>query len=127
MLHLSNNLKEKKRNINIDLAVLPSYNNPEYYIKVLQSPETQEVKYKKRTITTFGFSSTPFCPKSSQNPTNDMVLSCLYNDMSPHQVLPIKDDASSLPLPSRIFFHLPPLLGNHSEAITLKLIDSPRS
>ena len=26
ILHLSNNLKEKKRNINIDLAVLPSYN-----------------------------------------------------------------------------------------------------
>jgi len=27
MLYLSNNLKEKKRNINIDLAVLPSYDN----------------------------------------------------------------------------------------------------
>jgi len=27
MLHLSNNLKEKKRNINIDLAVLPSHDN----------------------------------------------------------------------------------------------------
>jgi len=26
MLHLSNNLKEKKRNINIDLAILPSHN-----------------------------------------------------------------------------------------------------
>jgi len=25
MLHLSNNLKEKKRNINIDLAILPSH------------------------------------------------------------------------------------------------------
>jgi len=27
MLHLSNNLKEKKRNINIDLAVLPSHDS----------------------------------------------------------------------------------------------------
>jgi len=27
MLHLSNNLKEKKRNINIDLAILPSHDN----------------------------------------------------------------------------------------------------
>jgi len=27
ILYLSNNLKEKKRNINIDLAVLPSHNN----------------------------------------------------------------------------------------------------
>jgi len=25
MLHLSNNLKDKKRNINIDLAILPSH------------------------------------------------------------------------------------------------------
>ena len=82
MLHLSNNLKEKKRNINIDLAVLPSYNNPEYYIKVLQSPETQEVKYKKRTITTFGFPLTSFCSKSSQNPTDDMALSYLYDNVS---------------------------------------------
>jgi len=50
----------------------------------LQSPETQEIKYKKRTIATFGFPSTPFCPKSSQNPTDDA---------SPYQVLSIKDDA----------------------------------
>jgi len=27
MLHLSNNLKEKKKNINIDLAILPSYDS----------------------------------------------------------------------------------------------------
>jgi len=40
---------------------------------LLQSPETQEIKYKKRTIATFGFSSTPFCPKSFQNPTDDMA------------------------------------------------------
>ena len=29
----------------------------------LQSPETQELKYKKRTIATFGFSLSPFCFK----------------------------------------------------------------
>ena len=38
----------------------------------LQSSETQELKYKKRTITTFGFPSTSFCPKFSQNPTADV-------------------------------------------------------
>jgi len=32
MLHLSNNLKKKKRNINIDLAVLPSHDNTEEII-----------------------------------------------------------------------------------------------
>jgi len=75
---------------------------------LLQSPKTQEIKYKKETITTFRIPLTPFCPKVSQNPTNDMVLSFLYNNAFPHQVLSIKDDVSSLPLPSRIFFHLPP-------------------
>jgi len=94
---------------------------------LLQSPETQEIKYKKETITTFRIPLTPFCSKASQNPTDDTALSFLCDDTLSYQVLPIKDDASSLPLPSRIFFHLPPLLGNHSEAITLKLIDSPRS
>jgi len=74
---------------------------------LLQSPETQEVKYKKGTITTFGFPLTPFCSKSSQNPTNDITLFCLCDNMSSYQVLPIKDDISSSPLPSRIFFHLP--------------------
>ena len=64
-------------------------------LKLLQSPKTQGIKYKKETITTFRIPSTPFCPKSFQNPTDDM---------SPHQVLLIKDDVSSLPLPSRIFF-----------------------
>jgi len=76
-------------------------------LKLLQSPETQEIKYKKGTIATFGFPSTPFCPKSSQNPTDDVVLFCLYDDVSPHQVLSIKDDVSSSPLSSRIFFRLP--------------------
>jgi len=73
-------------------------------LKLLQSPETQRIKYKKETIITFRISLTPFCPKSSQNPTDDMSLSCLYDDAFLHQVLSIKDDASSLPLPSRIFF-----------------------
>jgi len=77
---------------------------PDTVLKLLQSPETQRIKYKKETITTFRISLTPFCPKSSQNPTNDMFLSCLYDDTSSHQVLPIKDDMSSLLLPSRIFF-----------------------
>jgi len=73
----------------------------------LQSPKTQELKYKKGTIAVFGFPLTPFCPKFSQNPTDDVALSFLCDDMFFHQVLPIKDDMSSLPLPSRIFFHLP--------------------
>jgi len=73
----------------------------------LQSPETQELKYKKRTIATFGFLSTPFCPKSSQNPTDDAALFFLCDNVFSHQVFPIKDDMSSLPLPSRIFFCLP--------------------
>jgi len=72
----------------------------------LQSPETQELKYKKGTIATFGFPLTSFCPKSSQNPTDDVALSFLCNDIFSHQVLPIKDDASLLPLSSRIFFCL---------------------
>jgi len=80
---------------------------PDTILKLLQSPETQEIKYKKGTIATFGFPLTPFCSKSSQNPTDDMVLSCLYDDMSPHQVLSIKDDVSSSLLSSRIFFCLP--------------------
>jgi len=50
----------------------------------LQSPETQELKYKKETIATFGFLSTPFCPKSSQNPTDDAALFFLCDDMFPY-------------------------------------------
>ena len=73
---------------------------------LLQSPETQEIKYKKKTITTFRIPLTPFCPKSSQNPTDDVSLFCLYNDVSPHQVLPIKDNVFSSLFPSRIFFCL---------------------
>ena len=76
----------------------------------LQSSETQELKYKKGTIATFGFPSTSFCPKFSQNPTDDMALSFLCDNMFLHQVLPIKDDMSLLLLSSRIFFHLPLLL-----------------
>jgi len=44
--------------------------------------ETQEMRYKKKTITTFRIPLTPFCPESSQNPTDDASLSCLYDDMS---------------------------------------------
>jgi len=74
---------------------------------LLQSPETQELKYKKETITTFRIPSTSFCPKTSQNPTDDAVLFFLCDDVFPYQVLSIKDDASSSLLPSRIFFCLP--------------------
>ena len=69
--------------------------------------ETQEMRYKKKTITTFRIPLTLFCPKFSQNPTDDMVLSCFYDDASSYQVLPIKDDMSSSLLPFRIFVHLP--------------------
>jgi len=41
MLHLSNNLKEKKRNINIDLAVLPSHDTP---VETLVNPPFSPVK-----------------------------------------------------------------------------------
>ena len=82
------------------------YPAPNTILKLLQSFKTQGIKYKQETITTFRIPLTPFCPKSSQNPTNDVFLFCLYNDMFPHQVLPIKDDASSLLFPSRIFFLL---------------------
>jgi len=75
-------------------------------LKLLQSPETQGIKYKKETITTFRIPSIPFCPKSSQNPTDDASLSCLYDDMFSHQVLSIKDDVSSPLFSSRIFFLL---------------------
>ena len=64
-------------------------------LKLLQSSETQGIKYKKETITTLRISSTSFCSKSSQNPTDNTTLSYLYDDMSPHQVLSIKDNASS--------------------------------
>ena len=46
--------------------------------------ETQETRYKKKTITTFRIPLPSFCPKSSQNPTNDMALSFLCDDMFPH-------------------------------------------
>jgi len=69
--------------------------------------KTQEMRYKKKTITTFRIPSTPFCPKFFQNPTDDAALFFLCDNMFPYQVLPIKYDTSSLPLPSRIFFQLP--------------------
>jgi len=73
---------------------------------LLQSPETQEIKYKKETITTFRILLTSFYSKASQNPTDNIALSFLYDDTFSHQVLPIKDDVSSLSLSSRIFFCL---------------------
>ena len=79
---------------------------PDTILKLLQSPETQGIKYKKEIITTFRIPSTSFCPKSSQNPTNDASFSCFYNDTFPYQVLSIKDNVSSSLLPSRIFFLL---------------------
>jgi len=65
-------------------VLLQSNCTPDTILMLLQSPETQEIKYKKGTITTFEFPLIPFCPKSSQNPTNNTVLSCLYDNMSPH-------------------------------------------
>ena len=76
-------------------------------LMLLQSPETQEIKYKKKTITTFRIPLTHFCPKASQNPTDNVALFFLYDNVFPHQVLPIKDDVSLLLLSSRIFFCLP--------------------
>ena len=69
--------------------------------------ETQEMRYKKETITTFRILLTPFCPKSSQNPTDNMALFFLCDDAFPYQVFPIKYNMSSLSLSSRIFFWLP--------------------
>jgi len=57
---------------------------PDIISKLLQSSETQSIKYKKETITTFRISSTSFCLKSFQNLTNDAFLSCFYDNMSPH-------------------------------------------
>jgi len=79
---------------------------PDTILKLLQSPETQGIKYKKETITTFRIPSTPFCSKSSQNPTNNASLSYFYDNAFSHQVLPIKDDMSLSLLPSKIFFLL---------------------
>ena len=73
---------------------------------LLQSPKTQEIKYKKETITTFRIPLTLFYSKISQNPIDNMALFFLYDDAFPYQVLPIKDDMSLSLLPSRIFFHL---------------------
>jgi len=72
----------------------PFHPAPDTILKLLQSPETQGIKYKKETITTFRIPLTLFCSKFSQNPTDDASLSYLYDNMS------------SLPLPSRIFFFL---------------------
>jgi len=44
-------------------------------LKLLQSSETQGIKYKKETITTFRIPSTPSCSKSPQNPTDYTFLS----------------------------------------------------
>jgi len=70
------------------------YPAPDTLLKLLQSPETQEIKDKKETITTFRIPLTFSCPKSSQNPTDYVSLSCLLSI----------NDASLLLFPSRIFF-----------------------
>ena len=54
--------------------------------------ETQEMRYKKETITTFRIPLTPFCPKSFQNPTDNAVLSFFCDNAFPHQVLSTKYD-----------------------------------
>jgi len=51
---------------------------------LLQSPETQEIKYRKETITTFRILLTPFYPKASQNPTDNVALFFLYDDAFPY-------------------------------------------
>ena len=51
---------------------------------LLQSSETQKIKYKKETIITFRIPLTPFYPKASQIPTDDMALSFLCDDMFSH-------------------------------------------
>ena len=54
-------------------------------LKLLQSPETQGIKYKKETITTFRILSIFSCPKFSQNPTDYVFLSYFFpiNDVFP--------------------------------------------
>jgi len=52
-----------------------SHPAPDTILKLLQNPETQGIKYKKKTITTFRIPLTPFCPKFSQNPTDYVFLS----------------------------------------------------
>ena len=63
-------------------------------LKLLQSSETQGIKYKKETITTFRILLTSSCPKSFQNPTDYAFLFCLL----------LINDTSLLLFSSRIFF-----------------------
>jgi len=72
------------------------YFTPNTILKLLQSPNTQEIKYKKKTITTFRIPLTLSCPKSFQNPTDYMSFSCLFSI----------NNMSLLPFSSRIFFIL---------------------
>jgi len=46
--------------------------------------ETQEMRYKKETITTFRIPSTSFYPKFSQNLTDDATLSFFCDDAFSH-------------------------------------------
>ena len=46
--------------------------------------ETQEMRYKKETITTFRIPSTSFCPKFFQNSTDDAALSFLCDNVFSH-------------------------------------------
>jgi len=48
---------------------------PDTILKWLQSPETQGIKYKKETITTFNVPSAFSCAKSVPIPSNDVSFS----------------------------------------------------
>jgi len=73
--------------IEVSAKRFSSFSHPalDTILKLLQSPETQGIKYKKETITTFRIPLTLSCPKSFQNPTDYMSLSYLFpiNDMFP--------------------------------------------
>jgi len=73
-----------------------SHPAPDTILKLLQSPDTQGIKYKKETITTFRILSTFSCSKSTHNSTDYTSLFCLFL---------INDIFLSL-FPSRIFFIL---------------------
>jgi len=66
--------------IEVSAKRFSSFSHPalDTILKLLQSPETQGIKYKKETITTFRIPLTLSCPKSFQNPTDYMSLSCLF-------------------------------------------------
>jgi len=72
--------------VGVKRFLLLSNCTPDTILMLLQSPETQEIKYKKETITTFRIPSTPFYPKASQNPTYDVALSSRDSRVSGHSL-----------------------------------------